>query len=276
LLVYLESPNVAEKALKLMGKAPSQEEQMEYANSLRRLRSGWSLEQRKAYFAWYQEAADYKGNPPFRSTMRQMQQDAAATLTLRETQFLKPLLETKSRAAAPVSTHSRRLVKQWSIDELAPAVEQGMTKRNFERGRRLFGEAQCFACHRFDNQGGSLAPDLTLISRRYSTRDLLEKVLDPSRAIGDQYRSVVIARTDGVLLTGRIVNNQGDTITVMTNLLDPSGVAEVSASKVESIERSKVSMMPKGLLDTFKEDEILDLLAYLLSGGDDRLLMFLH
>jgi hypothetical protein len=51
---------------------------------------------------------------------------------------------------------------------------------------------------------------------------------------------------------------------------------DVSASKVESIERSKVSMMPKGLLDTFKEDEILDLMAYLLSGGDRRQRVFLH
>ena len=32
--------------------------------------------------------------------------------------------------------------------------------------------------------------------------------------------------------------------------------------------KSKVSMMPKGLLDTFKEDEILDLVAYLMSRGD--------
>jgi putative heme-binding domain-containing protein len=276
LLVYLESPNVAEKALKLMDQAPSQEEQMEYAKSLRCLKSGWSLEQRKAYFAWYQKAAGYTGLAPFRRTMRQMQQDAAATLPSCETHLLKPFLETKSPVTAPFLTHPRRLVKQWSIDELAPVVERGLTKRDFDRGRRLFGEARCFACHRFDNQGGSLAPDLTMISRRFSVRDLVEKVLDPSKAIGDQYRSVVIATTDGVLVSGRIVNNQGDTITLVTNLLDPSGVVEVSASKVESIERSKVSMMPKGLLDTFNEDEILDLMAYVLSGGDRRQRMFLH
>jgi hypothetical protein len=35
-------------------------------------------------------------------------------------------------------------------------------------------------------------------------------------------------------------------------------------------------MMPKGLLDTFKEDEILDLMAYLLSGGDRRQRMFVR
>jgi putative heme-binding domain-containing protein len=276
LLVYLESPNIAEKALKLMDQAPSQEEQVQYANALRCLKSGWSLEQRKAYFAWYRKAADYKGPPPLRTTLRQMQRDAVATLSPRESQLLKPFLENKSPASAPVGTHPRRLVKQWNIGELAPVLERGLTKRDFDRGRRLFAEAQCFACHRFDNQGGGPAPDLTMIARRYSMRDLLEKVLDPSRAIGDQYRSVIIATSDGVLVTGRIVNNQGDTITVVTNLLDPSGIVEVSASKVESIESSKVSMMPKGLLDTFEEDEILDLIAYVLSGGDRGQRMFVH
>ena len=33
-------------------------------------------------------------------------------------------------------------------------------------------------------------------------------------------------------------------------------------------------MMPAGLLDTFKEDEILDLVAYLLSRGDRNSDMF--
>jgi hypothetical protein len=33
-------------------------------------------------------------------------------------------------------------------------------------------------------------------------------------------------------------------------------------------------MMPEGLLDTFREDEILDLVAYLLSRGDRNNRMF--
>jgi len=35
-----------------------------------------------------------------------------------------------------------------------------------------------------------------------------------------------------------------------------------------------VSMMPEGLLDTFKEDEVFDLVAYLLSRGDRNHKMF--
>jgi hypothetical protein len=85
---------------------------------------------------------------------------------------------------------------------------------------------------------------------------------------------VVITTTDGKTVTGRIVNYNADNMTVMPNMLDPNGLVNVSAKKVESIERSKVSMMPTGLLDPFKEDEILDLVAYLLSRGDRGNKMF--
>ena len=54
----------------------------------------------------------------------------------------------------------------------------------------------------------------------------------------------------------------------------PEWVDECEREEVESVVKSKVSMMPKGLLDTFKEDEILDLVAYLMSRGDRNHKMF--
>jgi len=61
---------------------------------------------------------------------------------------------------------------------------------------------------------------------------------------------------------------------VMTDMLNPSALTNVNRKKVESIVTSKVSMMPAGLLDTLKEDEILDLVAFLLSRGDRKHAMF--
>jgi len=102
----------------------------------------------------------------------------------------------------------------------------------------------------------------------------LEKVVDPNKFISDQYGAVIIALDNGKTVTGRIVNYQGDSMMVMTDMLDPNALVNVNAKKVEAIEKSKVSMMPSGLLDTFKEDEILDLVAYLLSRGDRKHQMF--
>jgi putative heme-binding domain-containing protein len=276
-LVYLEAPDVVEKTLKLMAEAPTQEEQMEYAKSLRVLRTGWTLPQRSQYFAWFQKAMHYKGGASFRGFLNLMLDDAIASLSEAEkAALLKSTMQSLMAVSAvmPAASKPRSVVKQWKLDDLAPVIERGLTKRDFDRGRRLFGEAQCFACHRFDNEGGAQGPDLTIVSGRYSVRDLLEKVLDPNKAISDQYAGVVIATTDGKVVTGRIVNYQGDHMSVMPNMLDPNGLVNVDAKKVESIEKSRVSMMPVGLLDTFKEDEILDLVAYLLSRGDRNHRMF--
>jgi hypothetical protein len=53
-----------------------------------------------------------------------------------------------------------------------------------------------------------------------------------------------------------------------TDLLDPNAIGKVDQKEVEEMEASRLSMMPAGLLDTLKEGEGADLVAFLLSGGD--------
>ena len=50
----------------------------------------------------------------------------------------------------------------------------------------------------------------------------------------------------------------------------------VDRKQVTSIEPSKVSLMPPGLLNILTKDEVLDLLAYVLSGGDPKNAVFAH
>jgi putative heme-binding domain-containing protein len=277
-LVYLEAPTVVEKTLKLLAAAPTQEEQMEYAKSLRVLKAGWTPAQRAQYFTWLQKATQFKGGASFRGFLNLMLEDAIASLNDKEKsellKFTMTSLMNSASANPAVTKPARPTVKQWKLDELAPIVEKGLAHRDFDRGRKLFGEANCFSCHRFDNEGGSQAPDLTVLAGRYSARDVLEKVIDPNKAISDQYGAFIFRTSDGKTVTGRIVNYSGDNMIVMPNMLDPNGLVNVDANKVDSIEKSKVSMMPTGLLDTFKEDEILDLFAYLLSRGDRNHKMF--
>jgi putative heme-binding domain-containing protein len=269
LLVYLGAPSVAAKSLKLMAEAPTQEEQMEYARALRVLKTGWTAGQRKEYFSWFLKADHFRGGSSLRGFLRIMKDDAVATLTPKEKADLKPILEARPAAPTPIVGKPRPVVKNWKLDELTPLVEKGLqSRRDFDRGRRMFAEAQCFVCHRFDNEGGSMGPDLTSIAGRFSVRDLLESIVEPSKVISDQYAAVEVTTTDGKLIVGRIVNLNEDHIMLNTNMLDPNAIVSVDTRKIESKEVSKTSMMPNNLLDTFKEDEILDLVAFLLSRGD--------
>ena len=119
-----------------------------------------------------------------------------------------------------------------------------------------------------------MGPDLTSVSGKFSPRDLLESIINPSKEISDQYGSTVFTMKDGTQISGRIGNMKGDTMMACTNMMDPNGFTNIDRKKVVKMEESKVSMMPVDLLYMLKEDDILDLLAYLLSQGNAENPMF--
>src|SRR5262249_45590 len=218
------------------------------------LKTGWTLAQRKEFLLWFLRAAHFKGGNSLSGFLRNMRNDTIATLTAEEKVALKETLAARPVEGAPIVRKPRPLVKDWKLEEVVAIVDKGLKrKRDFDRGRRLFGEASCFVCHRFDNEGGATGPDLTGLAGRFSVRDLLESIVEPSKVISDQYAAVEITTTDGKVIVGRIVNLNGDSILVNTTMLDPNALANGNAKKVESLETAKARTMPNGLLDTVKE-----------------------
>ena len=59
-----------------------------------------------------------------------------------------------------------------------------------------------------------------------------------------------------------------------TDPAEPNQQENVDRKLVKSIEPSKVSPMPEGMLGLLTQEEILDLAAYILSGGDRKNPMF--
>jgi putative heme-binding domain-containing protein len=279
LLAYLQSPTLAAKAIAMVERAPTQEEQIEYMKSLRVLTAGWTPELRETYFQWFIKADGYRGGASFAGFMKLIKNDAIATLSEAEKARLKPVLEAKPSVVSPLQAMQQALVghkfvKEWTVDDLAPRAENRLHDRNFERGRKLFGGVGCFACHRFANEGGAVGPDLTGAGGRFSPRDLLESIIEPSKVLSDLYAPIVIQLNDGDFLTGRIVYLGADSVRVNTDLLNPGEATKVDRKDIKSIETSKVSPMPTGLLNYLAEDEILDLMAYVLSGGQPDNKMF--
>src|SRR6185369_16807825 len=174
---------------------------------------------------------------------------------------------------APVAK-PRPFVKDWKMGDIVPLLDTKLKHRNFDHGKQMFAAALCFNCHRFNGTGGAVGPDLTTLSGRFSARDILESVLEPSKVISDQYAAMNVVTSDGKVVTGRVVNFSGNQIHINTNMLDPRKLDKIDRADIESMETSKVSMMPTGLLNTLNENEVLDLFAFLLSRGDRRHSMF--
>jgi putative heme-binding domain-containing protein len=275
ILIALDVVGTAEKTMKLLKDAPTQEEQLAYILPLRMLKTGWTPELRKDYFLWFVKAANYKGGSSFQGFLRLIKADAVANLTEAEKVALKDIINANPATVKLPAEPARPFVKAWKVDDLAKVLETDLKSgRDYDRGRKLFASAKCFACHRYDNEGGSNGPDLTIIAGRFSPRDLLEKVMDPNKEISDQYAAVEIRTTDERIVIGRIINLNEDIVQVNTDMMSPGSTVSVNRKQIESMKRSKISMMPSGLLDTFKEDEILDLMAYMLSRGDRNNAMF--
>ena len=271
LLVYLQSPRVAASALQLVRSAPTQEEQLDYIKSLLMLGGGWTPELRRDYFAWFNRAAGYRGGSSFAGFLKMIKADALTTLTELERTALKDVLDapppTSPMAAFSAVLAGRTNATEWTMARLSPALERGLQRCDLERGRRMFGATDCFQCHRFAGEGGAVGPDLTQVAGRFSPRDLLESIIEPSKTVSDLYSNVVITRRSSESLTGRIVYHlQDHSVMVGSYMFNPAQTVKVDRKDILSIEPSKMSPMPDGLLSVLTQDEVLDLLAYLVAG----------
>lgn len=271
LLIYLQNPEVLPKAVAMLETAPTQEEQIAYAKNLRLAKVGWTPELREKFFKWVcLRAPTYKGGASFSLFMEDIKKDAVANLTPEEKAALQPILEAKPEVSTPQFDYTgRNFVKNWTVEDIDPLLAVGLEGgRNFENGRNLFGSTACFACHRFGSEGGAIGPDLTSVSGKYSPRDLLTHIIEPSKEISDQYGQLEVTLNDDTKIYGRIMNLDGGKLMLNTDMLNPDAVTTVERKRIKSMDQSKTSMMPPGLLNTCKDTDILDLLAYLLSKGD--------
>ena len=272
-LAYLQSPAVAGVAMELIAKAPTQEEQMQYARSIRMLKEGWTPELQTAYFEWFLKAANYRGGASFAKFIQFIRDDAVASLSDQQKEQMAELLARKPVVKSALENLGEVFVgrqpTEWTLDELSKATKTGLVERDFANGKKMFAASGCYACHRFGNQGGMTGPDLTSAGRRYSPHDLLDQVVHPSKVINEQFSAVKVLTLDGVVHTGVVVNLNGDSMTLNTDLTDPNKRVGIDRKEIDLLEVSEVSAMPSGLLNPMTKDEVLDLVAYLLSGGDE-------
>jgi hypothetical protein len=160
-------------------------------------------------------------------------------------------------------------VKVWTAADLVPKLDRLSHGRSFSGGRLAFATAQCATCHRMGKPGGDFGPDLTAVAARFSRRDILDSILEPSKVIDEKYRNTLFTLKDGSSVTGTIDHEEDGKVFVRTSPLSGQTTTLGKADIVRR-EQSPISPMPPGLLNVLTENQILDLLAYLESGGDPQ------
>ncbi len=286
-LLALEAPEAVAKTLALLEAAPTLEEQINYVHHLRTITRGWTPELRRTYFAWWTKdrrraghsdevvkwfsdaGRGYSDGASMPKFLGNFHAQAKATLTPEESLALSDVL---AAFVAPGATprkapaKARALIKEWTMEDLQPLLDEVGKDRSFERGKEVYESAQCIQCHKFGAAGGSVGSELTAVSTRFARRDILEAVLEPSKVISEQFAATLIRTTDGRIIDGRIVEEDAQKVVVQPNQLLPDKIT-LKKSDIEKRQVSKVSPMPGGLVNTFSKEEILDLLAYIESAG---------
>jgi putative heme-binding domain-containing protein len=158
-------------------------------------------------------------------------------------------------------------VQAWTVEDLAAELT-GSRLGSTEIGRKIFQEATCVLCHKIAGAGGAVGPELTDVFKRlkHDRVALLREVLDPSHKIDPKYALYNVVLDDGKILTGIVTDQNAETITVISNPEKPQPQV-VARDEIDELAKTPASLMPKGLLDRFTREEILELLAFLEAGG---------
>ena len=175
------------------------------------------------------------------------------------------LVASDNRSPPGVHTEMR-----WTLTRLEPLLPEFAQGRSFAEGRRLYRIARCTKCHRMDGEGHEFGPDLTKLKSDLTVRELSKQIVEPSSKINKDHQVTVFRLQSGQVVQGLIVATSQNFLRVLENPLRSTETRKVPFDDIDQQSKSRISLMPNGLLDGLKSTEVLDLLAYVYARGNDR------
>jgi putative heme-binding domain-containing protein len=183
-------------------------------------------------------------------------------------------------ASAPIPVAATRpFVQAWTLDELSGLVAHA-EHGDVARGKELFNSLSCVQCHRMNGVGGQVGPDLAQVKDKLATGKItplgvLTEMVEPSKVIDEKFRTTVIELEDGRVVSGVIFEETAQELKVRTSPIESINkggpieepVVVIPSSQVVEKFPSQVSLMPQGVLNTLSQEEIVDLLAFVMSAG---------
>src|SRR5215218_5513719 len=157
------------------------------------------------------------------------------------------------------------LAAAWALTAPLPAAQRGDQNETLAgdagRGRALVESSGCFECHRIDDRGSRLGPNLTRIAGRRTPVRLRQALVAPDEEVIADNRFVRIITKDGTSITGKLLNQ--DAISVQ--MMDPK--EELKTYQRANIR--EVTILDKGLMPSVEgklnPQQVADIVTYLSS-----------
>lgn len=252
---------------KMLANMPNQQN-ISYAKSLSEIKTGWTKELSEKYFRWYNRALKRSGGLQYGPFMRAIQNLALNNVDKDDRQYYEALagegLKGQSNYMANV-TQPKGPGKSWTKQSVLASYGKG--KPNFESGKNLYKASLCISCHSMGGEGGSAGPELTQVGTRFSVGDLAEAIITPGATVSDRYRNTNYHMKDGKVVSGRLIEETDRHKTISTNPFSPDLTTNIRKTNIVKEEESPNSPMPAGLMNRLNDQEMNDLIAYLIAGG---------
>jgi len=165
-----------------------------------------------------------------------------------------------------IASRARGLLESTTNDraQVVAAYHDVVSMRgDVSHGRQLF-EDNCARCHAPRRQGGRVGPDLSGINNK-TKEELLTSILNPSYAIEPRFTNYIITTMDGRVYDGVIASETPGAITLRGGSEDGDDQT-VLRRNIAAIRASSVSLMPDGLEEHLKKQDLADIIAYLRGG----------
>jgi cytochrome c oxidase cbb3-type subunit III len=159
-----------------------------------------------------------------------------------------------------------------SVEVKAPAKPLG----NAAHGKELFyGDGNCSLCHMVEGKGGRLGPELTAVGGSRTREAIIDSVRNPSRRLAwglteatkefpQEYESITVVTADGKEIKGVALNEDNFSVQMMDQ---NEQIYLLEKDKLRSFRKSRESMMPKYNADVLSDNDLDDIVAFLVSVG---------
>jgi putative heme-binding domain-containing protein len=162
-----------------------------------------------------------------------------------------------------------KFVKEWKVEDFSKSQLEG-GNRSFKQGQLAFQRLGCAQCHKLGKVGGVLGPNLAeLETKKRNPEYVLRSIVHPSEDIEKKYAVKTYYLETGQVVSGFVAQETDSEIHVISDPLNQGKPTVVKKKEIEEQTKTATSIMPQGLLNWLQQDEVLDLVSYVLAGGDE-------
>lgn len=131
------------------------------------------------------------------------------------------------------------------------------------QGQVVFANSgECSKCHKVNNEGKEIGPELTEIGSKLGRQALYESILYPSAGISHNYETYVVYLETGNVINGLLVSRDEESVTIKSE----DGIArKLKRGEIEEMNKSSLSLMPADLQKTMSAEDLVNVVEYLMT-----------